>query len=154
MYPLLTKLVLRLGIDKSVNFLGYVTEDKKAHLLSESWALIQPSLIEGWGITVIEANAKGTPVIASNVAGLRDSVVDGQTGILVKPRDIAGFSAAMEQVIKDKVFLRQLSNNSYEWSKNFGWDKSAQRFYYIIGKSFGELAPDPAYAEVFLTANK
>jgi glycosyltransferase involved in cell wall biosynthesis len=149
MYPQLTELVLKLGIDRNVNFLGFVTEAKKYKLLSESWVLLQPSLIEGWGITVIEANAQGTPVIASRVAGLCDSVVDGKTGLLVTPGNITEFSAAMETLINNREVLISLSNSAYEWSKNFGWDKSAQSFYMIIGKSFGVVLPELSYAELF-----
>jgi len=74
----------KLGISKQVEFKGYVSENEKREILARSWILVQPSSFEGWGITVIEANASHTPVIASNTAGLRDSVLDGQTGILVK----------------------------------------------------------------------
>ncbi len=73
-YPVLRKLVAKLGIDDAVTFYGHVTDTEKAKILGKSWAALQPSLIEGWGITVIEANAAGTPVIASRVNGLQDSV--------------------------------------------------------------------------------
>src|SRR5207237_10913800 len=79
-YLTLNKLVAELGIKKSVTFHGRVSEEEKVLLLAKSWAAIQPSQMEGWGLTVIEANAAGTPVIASRVNGLQDSVLDGQIG--------------------------------------------------------------------------
>ncbi len=94
--------------------------------------MIQPSMIEGWGITVIEANASGTPVIASNVNGLRDSVVDGKTGLLVKPKDVRMFAKAMINLIEDEEFRSELSGQSYKWAQNFSWENSAEKFLSVI----------------------
>lgn len=128
----LKKLTSELGLEKSVIFTGRVSEEKKYQLLSESWVMIQPSMIEGWGITVIEANASGTPVIAANVNGLRDSVVDGTTGMLVKPKDIKMFSKVMIDLIENKEFRDYLSAQAKKWSTNFSWASSAEKFLRII----------------------
>lgn len=134
-YSKLRKLTKKLKIDGSVAFLGKVSHMDKTRLLSEAWVVIQPSQMEGWGITVIEANACGTPVIASRVNGLRDSVIDGITGILVEQRNVGLFARAMEQLIKNSRLRKKLSKEAYTWSKNFSWGKSANLFYNIIGKS-------------------
>jgi glycosyltransferase involved in cell wall biosynthesis len=63
---------------------GKVSDHVKRYILSKSWAFVSTSMKEGWGITIIEANACGTPCIAYDVPGLRDSIVDGKTGILIK----------------------------------------------------------------------
>lgn len=128
----LKKLTLDLAIEKSVIFTGRVSEDKKYELLAESWVMVQPSMIEGWGITVIEANASGTPVIASNVNGLRDSVVDGRTGLLIKPKDVKMFSKAMVDLIENREFRDYLSEQAQKWALNFSWEKSASKFLSII----------------------
>lgn len=124
----LMKLTKKLKLTDAVTFLGRVDEKKKASILAKSWAMIQPSMAEGWGITVIESNAAGTPVIASNVSGLKDSVIHGKTGILVKAKDIQAFSVEMENIIKDKTLRDLLSENAYVWSKNFDWNISADLF--------------------------
>ncbi|MFA6502048.1 MAG: glycosyltransferase, partial [Parachlamydiales bacterium] len=118
----------KLGLDSSVIFLGRVTEKDKITLLGKSWAMLQPSSFEGWGITVIEANACGTPVIASNVAGLKDSVVDGRTGILVKVRDIEQMSKAMESIIQDSELKKKLTQQSIMWATEFDWNKQSRSF--------------------------
>lgn len=128
----LKQLTQELKIEKSVHFTGRVSEEAKYKLLSQSWAMIQPSMIEGWGITVIEANASGTPVIASNVNGLRDSVVDGKTGLLIKPKDIKMFSRAMMNLIEDKEFRQYISEQAHKWSLNFSWENSASKFLSVI----------------------
>ncbi len=126
------KLVEKLGLSNSINFFGKVTEEEKIRLLGLSWAAVQPSQIEGWGITVIEANACETPVIASNVNGLRDSIVDGQTGMLVKLKNIDQFAAAMHTIIANVNMRKNLSQEAYLWSQRFSWDKSARKFYDIL----------------------
>jgi glycosyltransferase involved in cell wall biosynthesis len=62
---------------------GRVSEEDKHRLLCGAWLLLHPALIEGWGIVVAEAAIRGTPAIGFDVPGLRDSVVNGQTGLLV-----------------------------------------------------------------------
>jgi glycosyltransferase involved in cell wall biosynthesis len=66
-----------------VVFTGRVSEQHKHRLLCSAWLLMHPALIEGWGIVVSEAAIRGTPAIAFDVPGLRDSVVHGETGMLV-----------------------------------------------------------------------
>ena len=146
-HPKLKKLVSKLGIEESVRFLGKVTEDHKNQLLKESWVVVQPSQMEGWGITVIEANANRTPVIASRVNGLKDSVIDGQTGVLVDAKNIDQLAQAMKKLIEDGKYREMLSENAVAWSKNFDWDKSASDFHVLIDSNIKtSLLPKPSYA--------
>ena len=75
----------RLGLEDLVRLPGRVSEQAKSDLLSRAWLTVAPSLAEGWGLTVLEANAVGTPAVAFDVPGLRDSVRDKVTGWLVPP---------------------------------------------------------------------
>ena len=145
-YPDLLALTQELQITDAVTFYGKVSEKDKAMMLAQSWAAIQPSQMEGWGITVIEANAAGTPVIASNVKGLQDSVVDKHTGLLVEAGNVDGFADAMQLIVEDAVLRMTLSQQARVWSQNFDWDKSANAFYKIIGRNFGQGAVTPAYS--------
>lgn len=129
---LLKKLTVDLKIESNIRFYGKVSESKKAELLAKSWVAIQPSMVEGWGITVIEANASGTPVIASDVNGLRDSVVDSQTGVLVEPKNPDAIASAMIDFILDKTYRGIISKQAYVWSQSFNWDNSAEIFYRVI----------------------
>ncbi|OGM08032.1 hypothetical protein A2159_03435, partial [Candidatus Woesebacteria bacterium RBG_13_34_9] len=117
-----------LKISNSVSFLHRVDDETRAYLLSQSWAAVQPSSYEGWGLTVLEANASGTCVIASDVKGLRDSVVDNQTGILFPMGNVEALISAMEKIINDKSLRIRLSENAYVWSARFNWDNSANIF--------------------------
>jgi glycosyltransferase involved in cell wall biosynthesis len=104
--------------------------------------------MEGWGITVIEANAARTPVIASNVNGLKDSVIDGETGLLVPTGNVAQFAAAMKLIAANHEFREQLSAAAYSWAKQFKWDISADNFYRVIGQSIGSEAASRAFNDL------
>lgn len=133
----LKKLANSLGISSAVEFLGKVTEARKVELLATSWVALQPSSIEGWGITVIEANASGTPVIAANVNGLKDSVLNGKTGVLVPVKHVTAFSQAMDSVISKTGLRNNLSRQAIKWSQEFEWDKSADNFLRLIQLEVG-----------------
>ncbi|MBP7859419.1 glycosyltransferase [Patescibacteria group bacterium] len=124
----LKELAESLGISNSVKFLGRVSDEEKSDLLASCWLMIQPSMIEGWGITVIEANASGTPVVASNVNGLKDSIVDNVTGLLVKPSNYNDLAQKTLILLQNKRMLEKFSNQANKWSKKFSWDLSARAF--------------------------
>lgn len=124
----LEALVQNLGINNSVTFFGKVDEDKKAELLGSAWVALQPSMVEGWGITVIEANAAGTPVVASRVNGLVDSIQDGQTGILVTPKSVKEFAASMKFLTQNPKTRKIMTKNALVWSEKFSWDETTKKF--------------------------
>lgn len=128
----LGRLVTRMDLHDSIKFAGRVTETRKVTLLGRSWAVLQPSSFEGWGITVIEANACSTPVIASNVKGLRDSVFNNKSGILVKPKEAEDMAKAMIKIVANRNFRSKLVKGGRSWSRNFVWEKSARKFMQII----------------------
>lgn len=128
----LQKLVKLHKLEQSVTFHGKVSEAEKSEILAKSWICVQPSMVEGWGITVIEANASGTPVIASNVHGLKDSIIDGQTGILVEPKDVNALASAMTTLLTHPRMLHTLSERAYVWAKKFSWESSAAQLYRVV----------------------
>jgi glycosyltransferase involved in cell wall biosynthesis/O-antigen/teichoic acid export membrane protein len=130
--PELKKLVKQLGISDSVSFLGKVSEEEKVSLFAQSWVAVQPSTIEGWGITVIEANACGTPVVASNVEGLRDSVKNHQTGLLVSPYRADAFYRALHHLFEDKNLRKRMSAEALVWAQRFSWNRSIDKINKII----------------------
>jgi cellulose synthase/poly-beta-1,6-N-acetylglucosamine synthase-like glycosyltransferase/glycosyltransferase involved in cell wall biosynthesis/O-antigen/teichoic acid export membrane protein len=121
----LITLVKSLHLGKRITFTGKVTQSEKVELYQKAWVFVNPSLIEGWGITSIEANACGTPVIASNVAGLRDSIHNPHSGLLVPYGDIEEFAKTTVSLLKDKKTRNSMSSESVEWASHFDWDKSA-----------------------------
>ena len=141
----LQKIARKLGIENKVHLPGKVTDEKKSRLFAESWAAIQPSSFEGWGITVIEANACGTPVIASDINGLRDSVLNGRTGLLFPVKDIETLTQKMLELVSDWSFRTYLSNEAFLWSRCFNWDYSANAFEQLIISHLEKRQILPAY---------
>ncbi len=121
----LENLSKRLGIDDVTTFYGFVSEEDKVKLLSESWAMVNTSMKEGWGITNIEANASGTPVLSANVPGLRDSVKNGQSGLLYEYGNIQELADMIIKVANDNNLRQQLSSGAVKWAEEFSWDSSA-----------------------------
>ncbi|HVA96769.1 MAG TPA: glycosyltransferase [Candidatus Acidoferrales bacterium] len=151
-FPKLNKLVAELGIQRAVTFHGRVNEEEKAMLLAKSWAALQPSQLEGWGITVIEANAAGTPVIASQVNGLQDSVINGLTGLLVPAGSVTHFANAMMRIADDHALRMNLSEEARIWARNFDWNKSAESFSSLLGRNFGQGIFRPSYSDIILSS--
>lgn len=124
----LRHLVDHLGMREHIAFKGRVTETEKKSLLQKAWVAVNPSFFEGWGITTIEANACGTPVVAANVAGLRDSVIDTKTGYLVDYGDSGQLAEKIELLLSDSKKRLALGREARRWAENFEWDKSADLF--------------------------
>jgi glycosyltransferase involved in cell wall biosynthesis len=121
----LEKLARELGVDSGVRFLGFITEDAKLALLRQVWAAMLASPKEGWGISNMEAAACGTPVIASNSPGIRESVVDGETGFLVPHGDVAAMAAAMRRLADSPELVRRMGEAGRRFAERFSWAKSA-----------------------------
>jgi glycosyltransferase involved in cell wall biosynthesis len=115
-----------LGLGDMVEFTGFVPEERKVELLQRMWFAVAPSSKEGWGLTVVEANACGTPVIASDVQGLRDAVKEGETGLLYPYGDVEGLTAKILLLLTDTALRARLTANAILWSKEFDWDKAAR----------------------------
>ena len=120
--------VQKLGLEQNVEFTGFLTEEEKAELLGKSWLFITMAEKEGWGITVIEANAVKTPAIGSNVPGLRDSIQNGETGFLVPLGNSSALAEKIRILLSDQSELERISKNAHEWSKKFSWERSANFF--------------------------
>jgi glycosyltransferase involved in cell wall biosynthesis len=114
-----------LGLGSSVRFAGFVSDDERDALLASARVCACASEKEGWGLTVIEANALGTPVVASDAPGLRDSVRDGATGFLVPPGDVDAFARRTVELLADDALAERLAAQGLAWSRSFDWDAAA-----------------------------
>ncbi len=123
--PRLEQQVARLGLADAVRFHGFVAEAVKLRLLRTTWANLFPSPKEGWGITVMEAAACGTPSLASDSPGLRDSVVDGQTGCLVPHGDAAALARQMLRFAADRPLVDRLGQAARRHAEAHTWDAAA-----------------------------
>jgi glycosyltransferase involved in cell wall biosynthesis len=117
---------------KDVKFYGYVSSEIKYNLLRRAHLVLMPAIREGWGLVVTEANAMGTPVIAYNVPGLRDSIRDGETGILTKENSPDFLASCAISLLKNPGLLKNLSYNALQFSKQFDWNATADIFNEIL----------------------
>ena len=114
-----------------IQFTGYVSETQKQELLSKAWLVVVPSRIEGYGISVIEASATGTFVIANNTEGLRESVKDRETGILINCTDPKNLSEKIiEWLNKEKLHTQEKECRA--WASTHSWEKGAKEMESII----------------------
>ncbi len=123
--PALEQLVASLDLTARVRFLGFVSESEKLALLRRAWATAFASPKEGWGLTNIEASACGTPVVASNSPGIRESVRHGETGFLVPHGDTAAMAAAMQRLCESPDLVAQLGGRGRQFAESFTWDRAA-----------------------------
>ena len=130
--PEIRRQAVVLGITDKIEFTGFVGEAEKVKLLSRMWMCINPSPKEGWGISVIEANACGTPVIAADSPGLRDSVKDGETGLLYPYGDIGKLSQTIVDLVNDEGRRAEMSVAARTWAEKFSWDNSARQMECMI----------------------
>jgi len=114
--------------NKDITFFGHTENQVKYDLLSRAHLILVPSMREGWGLVVTESNAMGTPVVAYDVNGLRDSVLDGRNGILVKDRTPESLAENALNILIDKEKLKRLCVSALEYSRQFSWDKTVDYF--------------------------
>jgi glycosyltransferase involved in cell wall biosynthesis len=125
--PALEERARQLGLGTSVSFTGFVPEAKKVELLQKVWFTVYTSSKEGWGLTVMEANACGTCAVASDVPGLRDAVRGGETGLLYPYGDIGALAAAIRRLIDDAQMRRNFEQAAVAWARTFDWNDAARR---------------------------
>ncbi len=121
----LERLVVALGQQEAVTFLGFVGEQQKVSLLRTAWANLFPSPKEGWGITVVEAAACGTPSIASDSPGLRDSVRHMESGYLVPHGDVAALAGRMLELAGDGTLVARLGSGARRFAERLTWERTA-----------------------------
>lgn len=123
--PRLRALVDELGAHDAVSFEGFVSEERKRELLRRAWATVLPSPKEGWGITNVEAAACGTPAVAADAPGLRESVVHGRTGLLYPYGDVPALTEALWALATDRDRVEELGRNAFDFSRAFTWERAA-----------------------------
>ncbi len=128
--PLRKSLIKKYGNINGINFLGYVDEKEKYEILSAAHLILVPSIREGWGQVVIQANAVGTPAIGYKVAGLTDSIINGKTGFLVKNYEEMAQKAIY--LWQNKKVYQDISKYAIEWAKQFSWKKTRKVFVNIV----------------------
>jgi phosphatidylinositol alpha-1,6-mannosyltransferase len=143
----LRSLARELGVGDRVIFMGRVDDDTLRacyaacdFLIMTTREVNETARTEGFGIVYLEANLFSKPVIAGRVGGVHDAVVDGVTGILVDPCDVADISRAMDTLLSDPELRKRLGENGRRRALDeFSWDTAARRIEELM---LAELTPD------------
>jgi phosphatidylinositol alpha-1,6-mannosyltransferase len=129
--PSYERLAAALGISSSVDFRGAVTPDERDVWLDRAHVFAMPSRLapdgggEGFGIAYLEAAAHGLPVVAGNVGGAMDAVVDGETGVLVEPTDHVAVGDAIADLLVDRDKAARLGQAGRDRAKRYTWERTA-----------------------------
>ena len=124
----ITSIVKELGIEDITVFTGKVRHEELAYYYAAADVCVVPSHYEPFGLVAIEAMASRTPVIASEVGGLKFSVADNKTGFLVPPKDETAFAGAIDLILSNPEMQKQLGRNARERVENkFSWDGVASQ---------------------------
>jgi D-inositol-3-phosphate glycosyltransferase len=116
-------IVNELGIAANTEFVGMVGHDRLPLYYTAADVCVVPSHYEPFGLVAIEAMACGTPVVASDVGGLKFTVISEETGLLVPVRDVSGFARAIERILTDDLWARKVRKQAAaRVQENFSWD--------------------------------
>lgn len=124
-----------LNISNNVIFSGFVDGNDLVKYYNEADVLVLPSYndAEGFGIVLIEAQACGIPVIGTNVGGIPAAIKDGETGLLIPPKDINQLSSALIRLLSDKQLSEQMGQSGYSYVRdNFTWEKSGESLFNLL----------------------
>lgn len=125
----LKKMIRDYRLEERIELLGRVSERDKFELLRTCLFLVMPSRFEGWGITAVEANAAGKPVLGTKINGMSEAVVDGKTAILISPEDIKQLTKTIDYLVDNDDVRTELGKKGRAWVEQYSWDSIAKLQY-------------------------
>jgi len=123
----LTEEFAKISKKVGVKYLGKVTEEEKVKLYQKAWVVLSTSYIEGWGMTVVEANACGTPVVAYATGSMPEIIRDGVNGFLVPYKDYDYAAKVIDEILEEDK-MKELSKRSLKESMKYNWEKTADEY--------------------------
>lgn len=128
----LTNKTNRMGLKNTVKFFGYVGNEKKLELMKRAHLLLHASIKEGWGLVVVEAASQSTPSVVYNVGGLRESVLNGKTGLVINQNTPEEMASQAIKLLKDFSRYESFQKNCLIYAKDLTWDKSTEKSLELI----------------------
>jgi len=112
------------GLQDCIVFEGALSEEKKRDYMCAATVFVSPSIKDIHPITLLEAQALGTPVVSTNIAAIPDIMRDGETGILVEPENPEALKEAIGKITRDAALRRRLSRSAREWASHLSLESS------------------------------
>ena len=135
----------RLGVSEAVVFHGRLSAERKHDLMARAHVLLMASVREGWGLSIAEAGMCGTPAVAYDVPGLRDAVLDGETGFVVPPKP-ERMAEAMQKLTGDAELYARLAAAARRFSASLSFDRAASLARQVIAESAARARPSATVA--------
>ncbi|MAZ41045.1 hypothetical protein CL654_02920 [bacterium] len=132
-YETLKKYIEKHDLEENIIFLGHLNDGQLSYLYKRALAFVFPTLIEGFGMPVVEAMDCGVPVITSNVSSLKEVGANG-SALLVDPYDPEAIARAMGQVARDQNLRGSLIKKGALQVKNFSWEKAAREMLVVLNE--------------------
>ena len=129
------KLTNELNMKDSVVFIGRISNEELSKIVASSWLNIHTSVTEGWGLSILEAAATGTPTVAYEVPGVSDVIENGLNGLKIKDGDRDALTKAAFSILSDP---EKWWSSSIEVAKKYSWDKTASLWEDMMKKISGK----------------
>jgi glycosyltransferase involved in cell wall biosynthesis len=129
--PLVESVIAELGAGDWVTLRGWLSEDEKIDLYRRAWIIASASAREGWGMTLTEAAACGTPAVATRIAGHADAVREGSSGLLTE-HDAASLGDAMARVLGDPDLRARLGAGALDWAGELTWSATSTQLMRVV----------------------
>jgi glycosyltransferase involved in cell wall biosynthesis len=129
--PLVESVIAELGAGDWVTLRGWLSEDEKIDLYRRAWIIASASAREGWGMTLTEAAACGTPAVATRIAGHADAVREGSSGLLTE-HDAASLGDAMARVLGDPDLRARLGAGALDWAAELTWSATSTQLMRVV----------------------
>ncbi len=136
----LKSLAGRAGVEQNVTFVGHKRGREKTEILQRAGVLLYTSPKEGWGLSVVEANLCGTPAVASDSPGLRESIVHGETGFLVPHGDVEALARQIDALLSDRDLYARTRAAAMEWGRKFTWERMTHETLALMERARAEFA--------------
>lgn len=136
----LKQLSSELGLKGDVTFAGKLSDERLSNIVSSSWVNLHCSISEGWGYSILESAAAGTPTVAYRVPGVSETVKDGSTGTLVVDGDVAGLSRAIEDIFNMGGIF---SNDARRYAVKYSWKATADKWEKLLESCVSGSIPLP-----------
>ena len=130
-YESLIKMTNQMNLHGNITFTGRLTTDELSKIVATSWLNVHTSVTEGWGFSILEAAAAGTPTVAYAVPGVVDAIETDNNGITVKDGDRKALAEATIKILSNP---EKWWSSSIEVAKKYSWDKTAQSWEKVIQK--------------------
>jgi glycosyltransferase involved in cell wall biosynthesis len=119
--------VKALKIENEVLLLGEKPHDEIPLWVNSADVFVLPSLSEGFPLVIPEAMMCGVPIVATDVGGVPEAVIDGRTGLLVRPNDAFSLEKAIRAYLDNEQFTRRITENARRMAENFTWAINAEK---------------------------